>query len=222
LVAEVLGYAKDKQALVPDLTTAMRDPSPVVRNNATRAFLVFARFSPKPPAQKINIPPEPFVAMLNSCIWTDRNKSSGSLGQLTEQRDPSLLAILREQALPSLVEMARWKSMGHAWSSLVILGRIDGLSEEEIQKDLGQGNREKIITAARNTAKRWDRRTPKQLGLPLGTGSLRRRISMPVAFSHRRVGSSILVSLSEAGGHEPQKPQASPFSLACNSSGPVG
>ena len=34
--AEVLGCAKDKQALVPDLTATMRDPSPAVRNNATR------------------------------------------------------------------------------------------------------------------------------------------------------------------------------------------
>jgi len=61
----------------------------------------------------------------------------------------------------------------------------------------------------------------KKPGLPLGTGSPGRRDSVPVSFSHRRVGSSILASLSEAGGYEPQKPQASPFPLACNSLEPA-
>jgi hypothetical protein len=40
------------------------------------------------------------------------------------------------------------------------------------------------------------------MGLPLGIGSPGRRVSMPVSFSHRRVGSSILASLSEAGGND--------------------
>jgi len=150
LAAQVLGYAKDKQAVVPDLVAAMRDPSYGVRNNAARALLVFAKFVPNPPAPKIQVPPQPFIEMLNSCAWTDRNKSAGALGQLTEQRDPALLAALRERALPSLLEMAQWKTMGHAWFSLTILGRIGGLSEEDIQKDLEQGKREKVIAAAQS------------------------------------------------------------------------
>ena len=153
LAAQVLGYAKDKQTVVPDLVAAMRDPSFGVRNNAARALLVFAKFAPNPPAPKIQVPPQPFIEMLASCTWTDRNKSLGALAELTESRDPSLLSKLRKEALPSLVEMAQWKSMGHAWSSLMILGRIGGLSEEEIQKDLEQGNREKVIAAVRGTAK---------------------------------------------------------------------
>jgi hypothetical protein len=35
-------------------------------------------------------------------------------------------------------------------------------------------------------------------GPPLGIGGPGRRVSLPVSFSHRRVGSSILASLSEA------------------------
>jgi HEAT repeats len=43
LAAQVLGYARDKQAVVEDLVRAMSDPSEEVRNNAMRALLVFRR-----------------------------------------------------------------------------------------------------------------------------------------------------------------------------------
>lgn len=153
LAAQVLGYVKDKQAIVPDLVTATRDPGADVRNNSTRALLVFAEFSPKPPVQKIKISPQPFIEMLNSCIWSDRNKSSGALAKLTEKRDPTLLAEIRDEALPSLLEMARWKYSGHALDSLMILGRIGGLSDDEVQKDLDHGDRETVIAAATRHAK---------------------------------------------------------------------
>jgi hypothetical protein len=148
LAAEVLGYVKDKQAVVPDLVAALHDPSSGVRNNATRALMVFASFAPKSPARKIQISAEPFIEMLNSCSWTDRNKSSAALAELTVQRDPAVLSEIQKQALGSLLEMARWKWMGHAWSSLMILGRIGGLSDEEIEKDLEAGDREMVIAAA--------------------------------------------------------------------------
>ena len=57
----------------------------------------------------------------------------------------------------------------------------------------------------------------KNLGPPLGFGSPGRRVSFPVSFSHRSVGSSILASLSEAGGNDLQRltrkplPPRSPF-----------
>jgi len=148
LAAEVLGYVKDKQAVVGDLVAAMCDPSPEVRNNAMRTLVVFARFAPKPPAAKIRIPQRPFIELLNSCVWWDRNKSSAALAELTEQRDPALLAKMRKEALPSLMEMARWKDMGHAASSLLILGRIGGLSDEQMEKALETGDREAILEAA--------------------------------------------------------------------------
>jgi|ERR1700674_1137605 len=51
----------------------------------------------------------------------------------------------------------------------------------------------------------------KKVGLPLGIGSPVRRVSMPVSFSHWRVGSSILASLSEAGGNDLQKVASKPL-----------
>jgi len=44
--------------------------------------------------------------------------------------------------------MARWKSLGHAMSSLTILGRIGGLLDEQNYKDAEAANREAIFTAA--------------------------------------------------------------------------
>ncbi len=48
--------------------------------------------------------------MLNSLEWTDRNKSALVLEELTRKRDTALLKLLRERAVPALVEMARWKN----------------------------------------------------------------------------------------------------------------
>jgi hypothetical protein len=47
-----------------------------------------------------------------------------------------------------LIEMARWKSDGHAMPALMILGRIGGQSEDAIQAAWARGERESIISAA--------------------------------------------------------------------------
>src|SRR6266436_3419324 len=49
------------------------------------------------------------------------------------------------------------------------------------------------------------------MGPPLGIGSPERCISFPASFSHRSVGSSILASLSEAGGNDPRKSASKPL-----------
>jgi len=159
--AQVLGYVKDKQSIVPDLIAATRDSSSLVRNNAMRALVVFTKYEPQTPAQKIEVPSQPFLSLLNSCIWTDRNKSAWAVAEFTESRDTALLAQIREQALPSLIEMARWKDLGHATTSLTILGRIGGLSDSEISKDVESGNREVIIAAAKKAAKKASGGGPK-------------------------------------------------------------
>src|SRR5882724_12349266 len=54
----------------------------------------------------------------------------------------------------------------------------------------------------------------KKWGPRLGPGAPKGAFQLPVSFSHRRVGSSILASLSEAGGTIREKCRASPFPLA--------
>jgi hypothetical protein len=61
----------------------------------------------------------------------------------------------------------------------------------------------KRVIRYRSAAKKW--------GSRLGPGAPRRRVPLSVSFSHRRVGSSILASLSEAGGNELQKMASKPL-----------
>ena len=85
------------------------------------------------------IPPEPFVRLLLSGAWSDHNKASLLLLALTTSRDPRVLTLLRTDALDSLIEMARWRNVGHAEAALGTLGRIAGLSEESLDKLIEAG-----------------------------------------------------------------------------------
>ncbi len=148
LAAQVLGYVPHKQDVVDDLVYAMGDSSGEVRNNAMRALAMFAAMTPSAGRPVVRVPAEPFVGLLRSLLWTDRNKASLALLGLTARRDPDLLERLRREAIVPLVEMARWKSMGHAEPALTILGRIGGLSDEATRAALGRSEREGIINAA--------------------------------------------------------------------------
>jgi hypothetical protein len=149
LAAQVIAYAADKRAVVDDLAAAMRDPAPGVRNNAMRALALFAQYAREHPESNLSVPPTPFIDLLNSIDWTDRNKSSAALQQLTEGRDHTLLQELRSRALDSLIEMARWKSEGHAYMPFFILGRVAGMSEEAISAAWERKDAEAVIKAVR-------------------------------------------------------------------------
>jgi len=144
LAAQILGYAVDKQAVVEDLVHGMSDPSEDVRNNAMRALMVFAHAAPPAP----RIPYHPFIALLNSPVWSDRNKAAGALKELSKDRDPQLLRRLRNESIAPLVEMARWKSDGHALFAFIILGRIAGYSDQAALVIWNRGEREIVISAA--------------------------------------------------------------------------
>jgi hypothetical protein len=147
LAAQVIAYSADKQAVVNDLVEAMLDPADGVRNAAMRALAVMAASARRPDKQPIKIPARLFIEMLNSVDWTDRNKSSWALSNLTAQRDPAVLSELRQTALPSLVEMARWKT-GHAYMPFILLGRVAGIPEDEINAAWTRGDRASFIEAA--------------------------------------------------------------------------
>ncbi len=144
LAAEIIAYAGNKREVVKDLVYGMSDPDKDVRNNSMRALALIARFAQARPDQHVSVPIKPFIEMLNSVEWTDRNKSSFALVALTEKRDAAVLSRLRQRSVQSLIDMARWKT-GHAFAPFSILGRIGGLSEEEIQKLWDSGNRQLLI-----------------------------------------------------------------------------
>jgi hypothetical protein len=60
-----------------------------------------------------------------------------------------LLRTLREQRMPELIEIARWKSDGHAFPAIRILGRIAGWDEKtSILTARREEGLEKLIAAA--------------------------------------------------------------------------
>jgi HEAT repeat protein len=150
LAAQVLGYAPDKSAVVDDLVYGMSDSAEEVRNNAMRALLVIAEMTERkaPP-----IPATPFIALLNSPVWTDRNKASGALQSLTRHRNAELLATLKRDAMDPLVEIARWKSEGHAMPGFLVLARIAGYSDDAAHDLWKRGERETVIQAAAKPGK---------------------------------------------------------------------
>ena len=148
LAAQVIAYAVNKTAVVPDLVAALRDPDPEVRNNATRALAVMAAWAEKRTDVVLRIPHAPFIAMLNSPVWSDRNKAAFVLMSLTSSRDPLMMRELRTQALPALADMVRWQAFGHAFPAALILGRVAGIPEGDIMQTF-QKDREVLIEAAR-------------------------------------------------------------------------
>lgn len=144
MAAYVLGYSSKKKIVADDLQYAMRDSSPVVRNNAMRALSAIAVLGNSDPDLGIKVPTTWFVEMLNSIYFTDRNKASLALLNFTEKGDDATLQQIRERALPALMEMSEWKSMGHALPAFILLGRVAGLKEEEIQTLWKEGKRTEL------------------------------------------------------------------------------
>ena len=149
MAAYVIGYAGRKTDIVDDLQYALKDSDSGVRNNAARsieALAVLARLSPD---SGVKISPTWFIEMLNSLSWSDRNRSMRVLQILTDGHDAAVLDQLRERALASLVEMARWKTLEHALPAYLLVGRIVGLSDEQAQEAWARGDRESVIAQAR-------------------------------------------------------------------------
>jgi hypothetical protein len=145
MAAYVIGYAPKKPGVVDDLLYAIQDSDDSVRNNAMRALAAVAVLATLEPEAGLRIPPTWFIEMLNSIIWSDRNKAAYALVNLTESRKPEVLAQLRERALPALVEMAQWKSLQHALPAFILVGRIAGLPEQEIYQAWEKGERQRVI-----------------------------------------------------------------------------
>ena len=136
-------YHQDKSKVVSDLVKASDDPDPEVRNNTIRGLGIMLDYFQEKDI-KVNIDPTPFVNLMKSIDWTDRNKSSILLEKLTRTRDPKLLELLRKEALFPLADMASWQSLGHAYPGFIVLGRVAGWKEEEIHQH-AQQDREKSV-----------------------------------------------------------------------------
>lgn len=147
--AYILGYAPRKNEILDDLQFALRDADQGVRANGVRALLAVAIYARLNPDFAIKVEPTWFVEMLNSLSWSDRDQAMRALDILTDKRDPAILGLLRERALPALIEMSRWKTLAHALPAFILTGRVAGWSEQQIQDAWSKGDRETLINTVR-------------------------------------------------------------------------
>ncbi len=145
IAAYVIGYAPKKQDVVNDLQLALRDPDDTVRNNAMRSLGAIAVLAARDPEQEIKISPTWFIELLDSLIWPDRSTAAVTLVTLTEKRDPAILSHMKERAMPTLAEMARWKHLPHALPAFILLGRVAGFPEAEIQDAWSKGEKQAFL-----------------------------------------------------------------------------
>jgi hypothetical protein len=145
IASDAIGYARQSRDQIFALTRAARDPDDEVRNNATRALAVLVRSGSAFASQ---ISPDPFIDMLSSGRWSDRNKGASLLLQLTTGRNPDLLLKIRSAALDSLVEMASWRRPSHAYFARMVLGRVAGLPEDRLEKLAWNGPVDVLLRAA--------------------------------------------------------------------------
>jgi len=145
IAAYVIGYGPKKQATIDDLQYALKDADDTVRGNAIRAMAALGVYAKLHPDSALKIQPTWFIEMLNSLIWTDRNNAAVALVHMTESRDPSALGQIRDRALPAVIEMARWHHLAHALPAYILLGRIAGLSEKDIEDAWSRGERDQLV-----------------------------------------------------------------------------
>jgi hypothetical protein len=148
VAAAVIGYAPKKDQAIKDLQFAMQDAEPAVRANAVRAMMAIAVLAQKRPDLGLRIEATWIVEMLNSIVLGDRQQAALALVTLTEQRNAATLDLIRERALPSLVDMARWKTLRYALPAFLLVGRTAGVPEPELLDQWRQGGRETAIEKA--------------------------------------------------------------------------
>jgi hypothetical protein len=145
IAAYVIGYAPKKKEIIDDLQYALKDPDDTVRGNAIRAMAAVAVYAKLHPEGEVKVEPTWFIEMLNSIGWTDRNNAAVALVTLTESRDQGTLDQIRDRALMSLTDMARWHHLAHALPAYILLGRVKGMPEKEIQDAWSAGNRQAVL-----------------------------------------------------------------------------
>ena len=150
----VIAYARDKRDIVNDVQYALKDDDPGVRLNALRGIKALTVYSQLNPESGVKIEPTWLIEMLNSLSWQDRTQALAVLEVLTSNPDPDTMNEIRERALESLVEMARWKTLAHALPAYLLLGRVAGMPEADVQAAWTRGDREAVIQAALGSKKK--------------------------------------------------------------------
>jgi hypothetical protein len=146
--AIVIGYVPDKTAIIDDLVYGAHDPDESVRSNAIRSLQAVAIVGAADPAQGIHIPPGALIDLMHSIVLSDRLETVDLFVTLTDVHNEEALAMLRVRTLRTLIEMARWESLRYALRPFMLVGRVAGMPEQEIQQRWSNGEREQVIRKA--------------------------------------------------------------------------
>jgi hypothetical protein len=138
------------KVIVDSLQYALRDQEDIVRANAMRALEAVAIGAKLHPDEQLRIEPTWFVELMNSVVWSDRHDASRALVNLTDSRPDraATLQLLRDRALPAVVEMARWHDLKHALPAFILAGRLAGLDEQQIKDAWLNEDREPVLKEA--------------------------------------------------------------------------
>jgi hypothetical protein len=139
VAAKLLGMVANEPNQINALVQASFDEDRTVRNNAVSSLTEIAESE-----HSEQLPASIFMDMLNSGIWTDRNKASCVLVGITRMRKRELLQQLRLTALTSLKEMAQWDLL-HASPALVLIGRINGIAEDQLEALIASKRIDEIV-----------------------------------------------------------------------------
>jgi hypothetical protein len=153
VAATVIGYAPRKSDVVDDLQYAVDDFDPAVRANAIKSLTAMAVLAQKVPALHIFISPTWFVEMLNSVELSDRVEATKALVTLTNDNNKAAIDLVRERALPAVLEMAQWKTLRYALQPFILAGRIAGLTDTEIHQAWEKGDRASVLEKAGASAR---------------------------------------------------------------------
>ncbi|HEX6545961.1 MAG TPA: hypothetical protein VF023_06630 [Bryobacteraceae bacterium] len=135
--------------IVNDLQYALQDGDDSVRANAIRSLTAMYVGSKLHPEQAVSIQPTWFVELLNSIVWSDRHNAAVALVDMTEDDNQDTLELIRQRALPSVVEMARWRDLSKALPAFILAGRLAGMSKKEIDDAwVNPESREVLLKAA--------------------------------------------------------------------------
>jgi hypothetical protein len=152
IAAYVLQYGprgpRTTKTIVDALQYALLDSDDTVRRNAMQSLKAVAVGAKLHPEQRIRLEPTWFVELMNSVVWSDRRDASLALVNLTDKSNPAALSLLRERALESVLEMARWHDLEHALPGFILAGRLAGLNNQQIQAAWVSGDREPVLEKA--------------------------------------------------------------------------
>lgn len=144
----ILASSATRKAAVDDLLFALQDSDDGVRTNAIRELTAIAVAARGQPALGIRIPPAGLVDLVNSVVLSDRVESTKALLALTEPRNAAAIDLIRERALGSLAEMARWQTRSYAFPPFQLLGRVAGLKDADVSESWQHGAPEQVIQQA--------------------------------------------------------------------------